>query len=176
MLRRLSIKTRFLVVSTFLLALLAGLTLYMTDKLAANSRAVVRNAELAAVRNLASEIQNAFGEYRYWLTDLAVSLLRDSELNATAARQRLSSLLDQLGKSYPDVAASIEKEVTEYQTAAMQAVDEYTDDHRVVGNTYLATARQHSVNINARLRGLVDDLNAEAATARNQVLTDVAES
>jgi len=176
MLRRLSIKTRFLVVSTFLLALLAGLTLYMTDKLAANSRAVIRNAELASVRNLASEIQNAFGEYRYWLTDLSVSLLRDSELNANAARQRLSSLLDQLGKSHPDVAASIEKEVTEYQTAAMQAVDEYTDDHRVVGNTYLATARQHSVNINARLRGLVDELNAEAATARNQVLTDVAES
>ena len=143
MLRRLSIKTRLLVVSALLIAILAASTLYMTAILASNSRAVVRTAELAEIGNLANNIRNTFGEYRYWLTDLSVSLLRQSELNASATRQRLSGLLDELRRDRPDVAATIDKEVSEFQAAAMRAVDEYTDDHRVIGNTYLAAARQH---------------------------------
>ena len=175
MLRRLSIKTRLLVVSATLITILAASTLYMTAELAANARAVVRTAELAEMGNLASNIRNTFSEYRYWLTDLSVSLLRQSELNADATRQRLSGLLDELRRHRPDVAATIDKEVTEFHAVAMQAVDEYTADRHVVGNTYLAAARQHSVAINARLTSFVDDLNREAAEARNQVLYDVGE-
>jgi hypothetical protein len=40
MLRHLSIKSRVLLVSAILMAILAGMTLYTTAKLAANSRAV----------------------------------------------------------------------------------------------------------------------------------------
>jgi adenylate cyclase len=176
MLRRLSIKTRLLVVSAILIAILVASTLYMTAKLAANSRAVARTAELAEIGNLASDIRNTFGEYRYWLTDLSVSLLQQSELNANATRQRLSGLLDELRRHRPDVAATIDKEVTAFHATAMQAVEEYTEDRRVVGNTYLAAARQHSVAINARLTSFFDDLNREAAQARNQVLADVEET
>ena len=176
MLRRLSIKTRLLVVSATLMAILAASMLYMTAKLAANSRAVVRTAELAEIGNLANDIRNTFGEYRYWLTDLSVSLLRQSEMNANLARQRLTDLLDALRRHRPDVAAAIEKELTEYHTAAMQAVEEYTDDRRVVGNTYLAAARQNSIAINARLTSFSEDLNREAAQARSHVLDNVAET
>ena len=176
MLRQLSIKTRLLVVSALLIAILAASTLYVTAKLAGNSRAVVKNAELAEIGNLANDIRNTFGEYRYWLTDLSVSLLRQSELNANATRQRLSDLLDELKRHRPDVAATIEKEVAEYHAAAMQSVEEYTEDRRVIGNTYLAAARQHSVAINARLRSFFEDLNREAAQARKQVLDDVADT
>jgi hypothetical protein len=85
-LRRLSIKTRVLVVSAILIAILAAMTLYTTAKLTANSRAVAETAELAGLSQLANQTRTAFGEYRYWLTDLAVSLLRLSELNANAAK------------------------------------------------------------------------------------------
>ena len=145
----------------------------MTAELAANARAVARTAELAELSNLASDIRNTFSEYRYWLTDLSVSLLRQSELNADATRQRLTGQLDELRKHRPDVAAAIDKEVTGFHAVAMQAVDEYTADRHVVGNTYLAAARQHSVAINAQLTSFFDDLNHQAAQARNQVLTDV---
>jgi methyl-accepting chemotaxis protein len=171
--RRLNIRVRLLVVSTFLIAILAASTFYTTANLAANSRAVLRTAELSEIGNLVSDIRNTFGEYRYWLTDLSVSLLRQSELNANATRQRLSSRLDELRRHRPDVAATIDKDVTEFQTAAMQAVEEYTEDRRLIGNTYLAAARQHSVAIDARLASLFDDVNSEAVQARNQVLADV---
>ena len=36
---------------------------------------MTRNAELAALIDAAQDVRNTFGEYRYWITDLAVSLL-----------------------------------------------------------------------------------------------------
>src|SRR4029453_7630107 len=111
-LRRLSIKTRILVVSAILIAILAGMTLYTTTQLAANSRAVAETAELAGLSQLANQTRTAFGEYRYWLTGLAVSLLRLSELNAKAAKERLSAKLDELAhSSRPEIAGTIRQEL-----------------------------------------------------------------
>ncbi len=176
MLRRLSIKTRVLLVTAILTTVLAGTTFYMTTKLADNSRAVAKTAELAQLSELANQIRSAFGEYRYWLTDLAVSLLRLSEVNANAAKERLSAKLDELARSRPEIAAAIKQEVEQFGTDANRAVDEYTDDHRVIGNTYLATARQHSIAIDATITNFVDGLDREAAQARSRVQAEVAET
>jgi adenylate cyclase len=174
MLRRLSIKTRILVVTAILIAVLAGTTLYTTAMLAANSRAVAHTAELAELTELANQIRSTFGEYRYWLTDLAASLLQLSETNANAARERLSQKLDLLARSQPDVAATVQTEVAEFESDARRAVEEYTNDQRVVGNTFLAAARQHSIAIDARLTTFVDGLSREAAAERSRVQSDVA--
>src|SRR5215510_13264816 len=174
MLRRLSIKTRVLVVSAILIAILAGMTLYTTAQLAANSRAVSETAHLAELSQLANQTRTAFGEYRYWLTDLAVSLLRLSELNAKAAKERLLAKLDELARSRPEVAATIKQELEQFERDATQAVQEYTADQRVIGNTFLASARQHSIAIDARINSLVEGLNREAAQARERVHADVA--
>jgi signal transduction histidine kinase/CheY-like chemotaxis protein len=174
LLRQLSIKTRILLVSVILIAILAGMTLYTTTKLAANSRAVAETAELAGLSQLANQTRTAFGEYRYWLTDLAVSLLRLSELNASGAKERLSAKLDELARSRPEVAAAIRQELVQFESDATQAVTEYTNDQRVIGNTFLASARQHSIAIDARITKFVEALNREAAEARSQVQADVA--
>jgi adenylate cyclase len=176
MLRRLSIKTRVLLVTAILTAILAGTTLYMTAKLADNSRAVAKTAELAQLSELAGQIRSTFGEYRYWLTDLAVSLLRLSEMNANAAKERLAGQLDELARTRPELAATIKQEVAQFETNAMRAVDEYTNDQRVVGNTFLAAARRHSIAIDARIASFVEGLNREAAQARSQVQADVAQT
>jgi signal transduction histidine kinase/CheY-like chemotaxis protein/HAMP domain-containing protein len=173
-LRQLSIKTRVLLVSVILIAILVGMTLYTTTKLAANSRAVAETAELAGLSQLANQTRTAFGEYRYWLTDLAVSLLRLSELNAQGAKERLSAKLDELARSRPEVAATIRQELAQFESDATRAVAEYTNDQRVIGNTFLASARQHSIAIDARITKLVESLNGEAAQARAQVQADVA--
>jgi len=176
MLRRISIKTRVLLVTAILTAVLAGTTLYMTTKLADNSRSVSRTAELAQLNELANQIRSAFGEYRYWLTDLAVSLLRLSEVNANAAKERLRGKLDELARSRPELAAAIKREVEQFGADAGRAVDEYTDDHRVIGNTFLASARQHSIAVDARITSFVDGLEREAAQARSHVQAEVAET
>jgi hypothetical protein len=174
MLQKLSIRTRLLFLSGILIAMIAGATYYLITKLVENSHAVARNAELAALIDIAQDVRNNFGQYRYWTTDLAVSLLRQSEVNAQAARERLFQRLGDLARRRPDVAGALREQIGEFEKAAMQAVELYTDDKRVLGNTLLAQARQHSVLINDRLSALVDDLNHEVVHARDQVVADVA--
>ena len=174
MLQNLSIKSRLLLLSGVLISITAGATFFLIAKLDDNSRAVARNVELAAEINIAQDVRDNFGQYRYWITDLAVSLLSQSELNADAARERLLRRLDDLAGYRPDVATALREKIAEFEKAAMQAVELYTDDKRVLGNTVLAEARQHSVTINDRLSTLVDDLHHEVVQGRDRVVADVA--
>jgi adenylate cyclase len=175
MLTTLSIKARLLLLSSALVLMIMASTFYLTHKLADNSSAVTRDAELAKLIDVAQDVRNTFGEYRYWVTDLAVSLLRQSEINANETHARLMKQLDLLASRRPDVAAVLKEEIGRFEASAKLAVERYTDDQRVLGNNIaLAEARQHSVTINNRLAALVDDLNAEVIRARDQVVADVA--
>ena len=176
MLANLSIKTRLLLLSSILIAMILASTYFLTSKLSEGSHAVTRNAELAELIDIAQGVRNTFGEYRYWLTDLAVSLLRLSEGNAKAARERLTKSLDELERRRPDVTGVLRKEIDEFERSAMRAVEQYTDDQRVIANTSIAEARQHSVVINDRLEALVDDLNAQVVRAREQIVADVGQT
>jgi signal transduction histidine kinase/CheY-like chemotaxis protein/HAMP domain-containing protein len=176
MLQNLSIKSRLLWLSGVLIAITAGATFFLIAKLNDNSRAVARNVELAAEINIAQDVRDDFGQYRYWITDLAVSLLRQSEVNADAARARLLRRLDDVARYRPDVAAALREKIAEFEKAAMHAVELYTDDKRVLGNTVLAEARQYSVTINDRLSTLIDDLQHEVVQGRDRVVADVAQT
>jgi signal transduction histidine kinase/CheY-like chemotaxis protein len=175
-LRNFSLRVRLLVLSTLLVAILAGTTIYVAAKLAANSRAVAHVTELAKLITLVYEVQIAFGQYRYWVTDLAVSFLNQSEQNANAGLQRLTNKLDEFGRTRPELAAELRKELAQFELYAARAVEQYTDDRRVVGNTMLARARQHSIVIENRLSQVASDLNDEAAAERAQVIADAAET
>ena len=76
----------------------------------------------------------------------------------------------------PDVTGVLRKEIDEFERSAMRAVEQYTDDQRVIANTSIAEARQHSVVINDRLEALVDDLNAQVVRAREQIVADVGQT
>ena len=154
-LRHFSLRVRLVVLSTVLVAILAATTIYVTAKLAANSRAVAHVTELAKLINLAHEVQVAFGEYRYWVTDLAVSFLSQSEQNAKDSLLRLTSKLDEFGRARPHLATDLKKELAQFELYAMRSVEQYTDEQRVVGNTMLARARQHCVADNALLVGIL---------------------
>jgi adenylate cyclase len=168
-LQKFSISTRLLFLSGALICMIAGVTYYLTSKLADNSRAVTRNVELAELIDIAQDVRNIFGQFRYWTTDLAVSQLRQSEINANATRERLARRLDDFAVSKPSEVAALKRLVADFEQAASQAVEQYTDDQRVLGNTFLAQARQHSVLINDRLSAMIDDLNREVVRARDQV-------
>jgi signal transduction histidine kinase/DNA-binding response OmpR family regulator/HAMP domain-containing protein len=162
-----------LLLSGVLLGMLAGTTVYLTFELADDAKATARNNELAEMIDLANEVRTTFGEYRYWMTDLAVSLLRQSELHANETHGRLAPSLDDLARKRPEVAAAVKEELALFQESAMRAVDEYTNDQRVVGNTYFAEARQHSISIDMRLATLASALDEEAAQARAQMIDNI---
>jgi signal transduction histidine kinase/DNA-binding response OmpR family regulator len=170
MLETLSIRSRMLLLSGMLIAGMLGVTAYLTTTMSSNAKLVALNAQRAQEIALADDIHHDFAEYRYWLSDLAVSLLRQSETKATEARHRLDAGLKKLEGSQPELATLLQHEVSGFEVAGLMAVDAYTDDKRVIGNTFFAEARQHGMVFEEKLSVLVDELLAQAQSTREQVL------
>src|SRR5579885_2964297 len=169
---RLSIRTRLILLSGALLLFLLASNFYLNRKLAENADGMDRAAALLGMIEEANGAQIAFGEVRYWMTDLAVSLLAQSERNAAAARAQMESALDGLAQHRPRAVASIRAELAAYESAARRAVDEYVNDHRVVGNSFLAEASRHSVEVDRLLAAIVAELTQESLAARARVVTE----
>ena len=112
---RLTIRARLIILSGVLLCMLVATNLYLTSKLANNSAAVAKETELSGIIDSANGARIAFGEMRYWLTDLAVSLLTPSERNAAAARGRMDGYLDQLALRKPKLVAAVRAERDEFE-------------------------------------------------------------
>jgi len=107
---------------------------------------------------------------RYWLTDLAVSLLTPSERNAAAARGRMDGYLDQLALRKSKLVAVIRAERDEFEKSANDAVDKYTNDQRVMGNSLLAQAREHSIKVDELPDSLINELREELTAERNRIV------
>ncbi|TMJ47043.1 MAG: hybrid sensor histidine kinase/response regulator, partial [Alphaproteobacteria bacterium] len=133
---------------------------------------MIEAAGLLAGIEQADKAQIAFGEERYWMTDLAVSQLTLSERNAAAARARVEHHLGKLSPWNRQRIAAVRSELDQYEALAAKAVDEYTNDRRVVGNSLLAQARQHSLTVDRLLAAIVAELTGEAIAARERVVAD----
>lgn len=170
---RLSIRTRLVILSGALLCMLIATNLFLVRKLENNSTAVAAETELSETIGAAIGARVAFGEMRYWLTDLAVSQLTLSERNAAASRARMDGYLDQLARHKSDVVTAVRAEREAFERSANDAVDKYTNDQRVLGNSLLAQARNHSVKVDERLTDLVNELGGELAAEREQIVEEV---
>jgi len=171
---RLTIRMRLILLTSAGLLVLITTNSYLTRALSENAAGMVKAAGLLRGIEHADSAQIAFGEMRYWMTDLAVSQLTLSERSAAAARARMEEHLGKLAPWNPDRIAAVRREVTQYGEFADKAVEEYTNDRRVIGNSLLAQARQHSVVVDQLLASIVNDLTGEALAAREQAVSEAA--
>ena len=168
----LTIRTRLILLTTAGVLVLIATNAYLTRALSENSAGMVGAAGLLAGIEQADSAQIAFGEVRYWMTDLAVSELTLSERNAAAARARMEQHLDKLARWNPQRIAAVRVELAQYDEFAAKAVDEYGNDRRVIGNSLLAQARRHSLAADQLLAAIVADLTGEALAARQQAMAE----
>ena len=61
----------------------------------------------------------------------------------------------------------------EFEKSANDAVDQYTNDQRVIGNSLLAQARQHSVKVDELLTSLINELRGDLTAERDEIVNDV---
>ena len=170
----LTIRMRLILLTTAGLLVLIATNVYLTRALGDNSTGMVKAAGLLAGLEQADSAQIACGEMRYWMTDLAVSQLTLSERNAQAAKARMEQHLDKLAAWNPQRIAAVRSELAQYDQVADKAVDEYTNDRRVIGNSLLAQARQHSLAVDQLLASIVADLTDEAVAARQKAMAEAA--
>src|SRR5438128_734828 len=107
MLQRLSIRLRLVLLSITLVSMMVGTNVYLGRALDRASDAALRSDRLVTLIDSVNQVRTAFADLRYWMTDLAVSLLTLSETNADAARRRLQDRLDVLAQSEPETAAMV---------------------------------------------------------------------
>jgi signal transduction histidine kinase len=169
---RLTIRARLILLTSAGLLVLIATTAYLTRALGENTAGMVKAAGLLKGIEQADSARIAFGEMRYWMTDLAVSQLTLSERNAAAARARMEEHLSKLAPWNPERIAAVRSGVARYDEFADKAVEEYTNDRRVIGNSLLAQARQHSVAADQLLGSIVSDLTGEALVARQQAVVE----
>ncbi len=174
MIARLTIRTRLILLTCAGLFVLVATNVYLTKKLAENSAGMVTAADLLNSIEEANNARIAFGEFRYWMTDVAVSQLTMAERNAKTARARVEQHLDKLQPWDPQRIATVRNEVAQYADLASKAADEYTDDRRVIGNSLLAQARQHSLVADQLIASIVQELTGAAIAARQRVVTEAA--
>ena len=167
---RLTIRSRVILLCGALLVVLVGTNAYLSHKIIESTAATVETTRLLRIIEQADNAQNAFGEMRYWMTDLAVSLLTLSDSKAKLAQARMERYLDQLAPQRPERVAGIRAEVGEYMDLAGKAVEAYTDNRRVIGNSLLAQARRHSMAADEQLAKIVNEVNAETVATRDRVV------
>jgi len=172
MMARLTIRTRLMLLTCAGLFVLIATNAYLTKKLAENSAGMVTAAELLKSIEEANSAQIAFGELRYWMTDLAVSQLMMAERSAAAARARVERHLDELQPWNPQRIQTVRSEIAQYEDFAGKAVEEYTEERRVIGNSLLAQARQHSLVADQLIASIVQELTGAAIAARQRVVAE----
>ena len=125
---------------------------------------------------LANRITVKFSELRFWLYDLSVSWLNESESNAEQAKKQLESLLTELENIRPEIAKNVRESSVIFYETMIEAVDAYVDENRVLGNSLIAKARSYGIQVDETLSTLlneaqtaVNDTNLNVDTAGQQV-------
>ena len=112
----------------------------------------------------------AFGDLKYWLTDLAVSQLMLSERKAFSAQARLFELLDRLEIHNEHLIANIRRQINPLVDKALMGVEAYADDERVLGNSLMSASRTNIREAEKDISRLVESLQHEAVVKHEAVL------
>jgi signal transduction histidine kinase/CheY-like chemotaxis protein/HAMP domain-containing protein len=169
-LRRLSIRVRLIILAGVLLVATIGSSLYTRGELSHALESGDEATRAAEIIALSDDVRADFNSLRYWQADLAVSLLTLAETRAQDARTRLGERLDRLAEHRPVEAEAIRAEIARFDALAIQAVDAYTEDQRVIGNTRFAEARRYGISAEEKLASLQSELAAQAEAARANIL------
>ena len=89
----------------------------------------------------------SFLRLQFWLTDLSLSWLNESEENAEIIKERFSKQLTEIQLFAPDEAGKITLHLEKFYDLYLKAVDSYVDGNRVQGNAFLAKAKAEAIAV-----------------------------
>ncbi len=128
---------------------------------------LVRQKEVSERLRRVTELNRKFSENRYWLADLSVSWLNESESNAESAMEDMQKLLAQIEDS--KLANSISERTNRFNEKMLEAVDSYVDENRVLGNSLMAEARRLGLTIDNDLIKLAESLQQQVSVISVEV-------
>jgi len=162
-----SIRTRLILLSVLLLAILAVSSALLIRELARDSRTLAEEATLVSVVKNANSASKHFGDLKYWVIDSAVTQLISSQKKAAAAKAGLESDLKAVSAVDPAFVATIELDVDTMTELARKAGAAYSSDDSAAGDALLARAKSHVLNIDDGIDKIVDQVEQRALARRD---------
>ncbi len=162
-----SIRARLIFLAVVLLAILTVSSTILTRELARDSEALADEAQLVSIVRSANSASKHFGDLKYWITDLAMTLLERSRQNADAAKLELDADLKEIAPVDPDDVAAIGGEVNTLSDLARKAAEAYSSDESAAGNALMAQAQVHILNVDKELEKIVDQVEAQSLSRRD---------
>ncbi len=163
----LTIRSRLLLLSGILVLVMVGSNLHMREQIAVGSDVVREQTQLHESVGTAMAALRAFGELKYWLTDLEVSWLNESEDMANQARAGLEEHLQTISAFAPDKVVEVRRHVEKFVKTSLEAVGAYVAENRVLGNSLVADARASVQIVDEILVTIADDLKQGAVRAED---------
>ena len=168
-----SIRVRLIFLAILLLAILAAALALLTRELARDSQALAEEARLVSIVRNANNASKHFGDLKYWLTDLAVTLLASSQQNAEAAKTQLDGDLKTIAPVDAEGVATIEHDVNSLWELVQKASEAYyTNDDSAGGNALMAQAQSRILNVNEEIEKIVDRVERQALSRRDASMRD----
>lgn len=174
-----SIRNKILLFNSF--ALITTFLVLMVFSVGAinSSKEISTQQEALVKQNLVRQIDYRFGEVRYWVLDLAVSWLNESEDKLEEHAEALRTLLVDLAVDEPALADELQHSLEEYIEINLEAVDSYVDGNRVQGNSLVSRGRALASSKNDEIQILLKDLDnkvnlsGEKIVNANEVLINI---
>jgi HAMP domain-containing protein len=166
-----TVRARLLLLSGFLLTILLASSAYIGHQLATSRNVLKEQDSLQESLNTATAALREFGELKYWLADLNVSWLIESEKEVTRARENLDRQLKILAKLAPGDVSRIEHHIDDLINLSMQATDAYIDKNRVLGNSLQANARLGIQAVDTALLDVTIKLANQAKHRRDSTIS-----
>ncbi len=167
---RLSITGKMIAMNGLLLYLFAAPLFYLSIKISDGTAVIEEQSNTLSQLKRAKDISSSFSSMRYWLADLAVSSLNESEEKAEIARVQLDILLVQLEQPHAQLAKTLRKQINKYFEIALSSVDAYVDENRVLGNSLTADARRSAVVIDTQINELIRAVEVNVKKAGETVV------
>jgi methyl-accepting chemotaxis protein len=165
----LNIGVKITLLNGVILALMIGALLYIYSELG-KANAVIQDQTVAMTRlEAVNSASSTFAQFRYWMTDLAVSWQNEAEDNATAEKAKLEKILISLKKFSPELVDELQPKVESFGEKLMSSVDAYIDENRVLGNSLVSEGRNDALLIDKKLNDLLVKAKLEVHDAGKRV-------
>ncbi len=166
----LNIGAKIILLNGFILLLLAGSLLFIYSELR-EANAVIQHQQDSMKRlEAVSAASSTFSQFRYWMTDLAVSWQNEAEDNAMANKAKLEKMLENFKKTDPQFVKTIQPQLDLFSENLMTSVDSYIDENRVLGNSLVSEGRSAALIIDQEMEKLLVDAKAKVNQAGEKVV------
>jgi len=162
-----SIRARLVFLAILLLAILALVSALLTRELARDSQALAEEAQLVSIVRNANNASKHFGDLKYWLADLAMTLLASAQKNAESAKTQLDADLKIIAPVDAAGVAAIERNVNALWALALKAAEAYSSDDSATGNALMVQAQARVLDVNNEIEEIVNRVEQQALSRRD---------